>query len=312
MAQTTISSNWTGLITTAKIATAINVAGLTLTVLTESHKVQDFAGTMSFCLASIATLHRSKNYQAAQVLLTSCVSVWSIRLASYLLYRVITLGEDKRLKFLFPDRSKGETWLKTSSKGTFPKIFRIINFWAFQTLWSIIGLAPVYMAQFNNQDHQNAPPEVTNNSPKNSVGTTLVSYLQTVPKLSWIGFGLFAFFFGMETVADWQKFTFKNVPENADKFIHHGLYRYCQFPNYFAEIGVWSSIWLASLPLVDRKNWWTVISPMFTWLLLVKMSGIPLLEIQWKKKYGNLPEFQKWQKVTNRLIPWFPAQEVKN
>jgi len=320
------------MVTTAKIAGGANLMGYLLTLATESHKFQDFSGTLPFGLASVATLMQSKNYQATRVLLTSCVCIWSLRLSGYLLYRITQIEEDDRMHTLFPNRDKGETWFRSAKVDSSPKIGRLTGFWLYQTLWCIVGLAPVYMAHFSDiSAEQDATGLLTSlkdsfrqrdtapimDTLKDAVKhnfvppdtNTFKETLKDVSPISWAGFASFALFFIMETVADWQKYVFKSRPENANKFINTGLYRYCQFPNYFAEIGIWSSIWLAASPLLKKNDWWTVASPLFVLIGIRFVSGIPTLERQWDKKYARMPEFQRWRRNTNKLIPWFPKDE---
>jgi len=265
-----------------------------VTWLTETHKISDVIGTLAFGVASVATLHQAQNYSATQVLLTCCVTLWSLRLASYLFYRILTIGEDHRLHMFYPDRSKGETWWK-SNHSRVPKIFRLIGFWIFQTLWCIIGLLPIYMAQFRDVDGF-------------TKSGNWFDYFKQINTTSWIGFAAFTFFFLMETIADFHKFSLK-TSEHAEEFVHTGLYHYSQHPNYFAEIGIWWSLWMACFPLLPIHHWWTIISPLFMWIAITRVSGIPPLEYQWHKKYGHLPKFQEWRRNTNKLIPWFPRKE---
>lgn len=199
--------------------------------------------------------------------------------------RVNKLGEDKRLRQFFPNEMMGETWFKGASKNGKAKlapIFRLLTFWSIQTIWGLITLSPVYMSQYSKI------------RPKK------------IPNLSLFGACLFGIFLLMQSYADFHKFTFKNDPKNAGKFIQSGLYKYSQMPNYFAEMGIWSSIFIMAMPVLTKQQLWCVISPLFTIFLLTKISGAPMLESGWEKKYGKLEEFRKWRKNTNRFIPWFP------
>ena len=125
-------------------------------------------------------------------------------------------------------------------------------------------------------------------------------------KIGKIGIATFGAFLIFETIADFQKFRFKQNSKNSGKFMKQGLFKYCQFPNYFGEIGLWFSLFIAAIPILPKNYLWTVISPLFTAVLLTKVSGIPMMERQWQQKYGHLREFQQYRQNTNKLIPWFP------
>jgi steroid 5-alpha reductase family enzyme len=107
-----------------------------------------------------------------------------------------------------------------------------------------------------------------------------------------------------ETIADWQKTTFKM--KNPTKLITSGLWKYSRHPNYFGELLVWWGIMLVILPYL--KGWWyaTVAGPIFITLLLLFVSGIPLLEKSWRDRYGAEAYFQKYIKHTSLIIPFFP------
>eukprot|EP01026_Neomeris_dumetosa_P084793 TRINITY_DN99846_c0_g1_i2.p2 TRINITY_DN99846_c0_g1~~TRINITY_DN99846_c0_g1_i2.p2 ORF type:complete len:128 (-),score=1.65 TRINITY_DN99846_c0_g1_i2:345-728(-) len=124
-----------------------------------------------------------------------------------------------------------------------------------------------------------------------------------------------SFFVGwlMETVADYQKFVFKSQPENKDKWIQSGLYRYCRYPNYFGEILVWWSFYgfnLAQGPITSYP--WTIFSPLLTMLLLTQVSGIPLQESSKNKRYKENKAYQFYRNNTSLLIPWFPPNQPKS
>jgi steroid 5-alpha reductase family enzyme len=131
----------------------------------------------------------------------------------------------------------------------------------------------------------------------------------TNPALVAIGGLIFLAGFALETVADAQKFAFKKDPANRGKFIGaRGVYKYSQYPNYAGEMAVWSGVWLASGPAVWVAAPWTVLSPLFTILLLTKVSGIPLAEEKNKRLYSQDSLYQTYKRKTPLLLPWFPQQ----
>ena len=112
-----------------------------------------------------------------------------------------------------------------------------------------------------------------------------------------------------ESVADQQKFAFKSNPENENRWIQHGLWKFSRHPNYFGEILLWWALFLAVTPVLSEWAWLTAIGPIFITCILLFFSGIPPLERRYKKKYGDNPEFQSYHKGTSMLIPWlFPIE----
>ena len=115
--------------------------------------------------------------------------------------------------------------------------------------------------------------------------------------------GLFIWIFGyfFEVVGDYQLKSFVKKPENKDKLIRRGLWKYTRHPNYFGEATMWWGIFLI---VVRSTNIFALISPVFITYLLLFVSGVPLLEAKMKKN----PEFADYSKKTNKFIPWFPKK----
>jgi steroid 5-alpha reductase family enzyme len=107
----------------------------------------------------------------------------------------------------------------------------------------------------------------------------------------------------IQSVADWQKFIFRsNRP--SDSFISSGLFTHLRHPNYIGEIMIWVSIFWYVSSILSGWQWIAVLSPIWIIVLLVKISGIPLIEEANQKKYqGNLA-FQEYVGRTWRLIPY--------
>jgi len=131
---------------------------------------------------------------------------------------------------------------------------------------------------------------------------------ERLPARAWAGVALWALGLGVETISDWQKYRFRNRKENRGAFIRSGLWRYSRHPNYFGEILVWWGLWLAALPRLRGWGHLGVMGPVFITLLLLFVSGIPLLEKKAREKYGDDPAWQEYVRSTSILIPWFPRR----
>ena len=110
--------------------------------------------------------------------------------------------------------------------------------------------------------------------------------------------------FSIEVVADRQKTKFRQLPENADHFITSGLWAYSRHPNYFGEILLWLGITVIALPTLVGWQYLTLISPIFVALLLIKVSGIRLLEADGKDRWGSDPNYQYYVNNTPVLVPF--------
>jgi len=100
-----------------------------------------------------------------------------------------------------------------------------------------------------------------------------------------------------ESVADWQLTRFKQNSENAGKVLDSGLWRYSRHPNYFGECCVWWGFYLFALA---TGAWWSIISPILMTLLLLKVSGVSLLESTISERR---PDYADYIKKTNAFIP---------
>ena len=110
--------------------------------------------------------------------------------------------------------------------------------------------------------------------------------------------------FSIEVVADRQKTKFRQLPENADHFITSGLWAYSRHPNYFGEILLWLGITVIALPTLVGWQYVTRISPIFVALLLIKVSGVRLLEADGKDRWGSDPNYQYYVNNTPVLVPF--------
>lgn len=118
--------------------------------------------------------------------------------------------------------------------------------------------------------------------------------------------GILLALFGLntESVADWQKFKFKQNPNNKGKWIDEGLWHYSRHPNYFGEICMWLGIFIACLPVLSGVQIIiAAVSPAYITLLLTKISGIPPLEKYADKKWGDKKAYKEYRATTNVLIP---------
>lgn len=118
-----------------------------------------------------------------------------------------------------------------------------------------------------------------------------------------IGFVIFIIGFVVEVIADNQKTAFRSIPENKDQFINEGLWARSRHPNYFGEITLWTGVTIMGISTFEGMNYLAIFSPIFSYLLLVYVSGVRMLEYRGHKKWGHLDEYNSYKKNTPKLIP---------
>ena len=123
-----------------------------------------------------------------------------------------------------------------------------------------------------------------------------------VNNIFYIGLVTFIIGLSIEIIADSQKTKFRKDPKNKDKFINEGLWAKSRHPNYVGEITLWAGVAIMSFSSLEGSQYISLISPIFTYLLLVYVSGVPQLTASGQKKWGQLESYQDYIKNTPKLI----------
>ena len=135
------------------------------------------------------------------------------------------------------------------------------------------------------------------------VAMPVVAGVQSTTPWNWldaVGIALFVGGLVIETAADAQLARFKANPANHKRVMAQGLWRFSRHPNYFGEFCVWWGLWLVA---VAAGAWWTVASPLLMTVLLLKVSGVTLLE---KHMADRGPAYRAYAARTNAFFPWRP------
>jgi len=235
-------------------------------LIASSEKYFDLTGMIATLLvvstAILALLNSGQQASTHSTIVAIFVSLWTLRLGTFLYKRIVKSGEDKRFKEI---------------KKSLPKFLMA---WTLSALWVFLTTV-------------NAITIIALN-PQEPLGTFFI-----------IGSGLWILGFSFEAVADWQKERFSGLPENRDKFITQGLWSISRHPNYFGEIVLWTGIAIISLPLLSGWQLVTLVSPLFVFILLTKISGLPFLEDKAEKKWGNDKNYIEYKNKTPVLTPFF-------
>ncbi|GAB6020446.1 hypothetical protein CHUAL_003139 [Chamberlinius hualienensis] len=250
------------LIVTAMVSASVQFMFFVLSVSFQWDKVGDFAGGLNFALVALLTFFLSQTYDPRQVLVTSLVTLWGLRLSGYLLYRVIKIGRDPR-----------------SEKKT-TNCIRYAIFWTFQCVWVLTVSLPVIFV----------------NSPTNAFKGPALSINDVVGTI------IFAFGLLCETLADLQKFKFKEDPDNKNKWCNQGLWYYSRHPNYLGEILLWWGVFIISTSVIRNFQWIAVIGPVFVTAIILFLSGIPVLEKGSNERYKDNENYWRYKQITSPLF----------
>jgi steroid 5-alpha reductase family enzyme len=159
-----------------------------------------------------------------------------------------------------------------------PSFVRFLNVWTIQGLWVTFTLSAALVA-------------ITSATRK------------PLDIFAVVGFIVWMAGFAIEAVSDAQKNRFRADPANKGKFINTGLWSRSRHPNYFGEITLWLGVAIIALPVLSGWQWVAMISPVFVFLLLTRVSGVPMLEEKADKKWGGQEDYEAYKKNTPVLIP---------
>jgi steroid 5-alpha reductase family enzyme len=124
-------------------------------------------------------------------------------------------------------------------------------------------------------------------------------YAAPLNVLDFIAVTVWAIGFFFEAAGDWQLTQFKANPANRGKVMNRGVWRYTRHPNYFGDAAQWWGYWLIALA---AGGWWTIFSPILMTTLLVRVSGVALLE----KTMETRPGYKEYVETTSAFVPWSP------
>jgi steroid 5-alpha reductase family enzyme len=117
-----------------------------------------------------------------------------------------------------------------------------------------------------------------------------------------LGIIIWIFGYCYESISDYQLSQFMHNPKNKGHVMQSGLWHYSRHPNYFGESVMWWGIYCMSLSVPFA--WMTILAPITITVLLVYVTGVPLIE----NAMAHNPEYQQYKKHTSKFIPWFSKE----
>ena len=160
-------------------------------------------------------------------------------------------------------------------KGSFPRFLAV---WTIQGLWVSVTAAAAWIA-------------------------ISASRQVDIDVFAVVGFLLWAAGFAVEVIADRQKSRFRADPTHRGRFISTGLWSRSRHPNYFGEILLWTGVAVIAVPVLQGWQWVGMVSPVFVAVLIIRVSGIPLLEAKADAKWGGQPDYEEYKRTTPVLVP---------
>ena len=250
----------------------LNALGWASACLLHTDVLYDAVGALSHFTVISVLVHHYANSTAHPPLMGpripfACAAIltWATRTGCFLFGRALAHRGDKRLKYYT----------------TRPIAFSVL--WAIQSLWVLTNCAPLLLLA--------STPSPSSDDVFDPLDFALV--------LCWlVGFLI-------ETVADVQKLVFRSNAKNSGRFITTGLWSLSRHPNYFGEIMLWHSFALLcsrGMPMGTARIA-AACSPAFVTFLLLRVSGVPLLEASGQRQWGKDPEYIKYVEGTPVLIP---------
>jgi steroid 5-alpha reductase family enzyme len=231
-------------------------------------KLTDLAGALNFLGNALLIFVLRGTYFPKQIIGTSLLGLWAVRLGGFLFYRVLIFGKDDRF-----DEMRSHFW-------------SFLGFWIFQIIWVWTVSLPVTAIN-------SSPLDPGSISALDIIGYVFFSiglFSETVSDFQKFSFSV----------------TKRDHPEAlASPFMKTGLWHYSRHPNYFGEVLVWIGFWFMALGGYKAK--WgqlgvafiSFCSPGLTFLLLAFLSGMPIAEKSANQKYGTLPEYLAYRDETS-------------
>lgn len=221
---------------------------------------------LGFVAVSFFYLFQSGGFETRKILVTVLATVWGLRLFSHLFWRNWGKGEDFRYRQFRKNYGENRYWWVS-----FFQVFLLQGF----LMWLIS--APLLGAIYS----------TTDNSLNLLDGAALLLWL--------VGFTF-------EAGGDYQLARFKSDPANKGKLLDTGFWKYTRHPNYFGDSAAW---WAYGLFAIAAGSYLTFAGSILMTLLLVKVSGVAMLERSLKDKK---PEYREYIRKTSAFIPWFPKE----
>lgn len=237
-----------------------------VSVIIKNVSIVDLFWGMGFVVVNSYYFFMSGEMTPRKILLFALVSFWGLRLFIYLAFRNIGKGEDFRYQKFRKDFGPERYWW-----------FSYFQTFLLQGLLIMLVSLPLLGAHLGNQ-------------------STELNGFDYSAILVWI------IGFVFEAGGDYQLSRFKMKPANKGKVLNTGFWKYTRHPNYFGDSAVW---WSFALFSIAAGSYWQIIGSILMTLLIIKVSGVALLE---KTLNNDKPQYNEYIQKTSSFFPWFPKK----
>lgn len=237
-----------------------------LSVIIKNASIVDIFWGIGFVIVNAFYFSITENIYTRNIILLILVSLWGTRLSTYIGWRNIGKGEDFRYQQFRQNYGPQRYWW-----------FSYFQVFLLQGILLMIISLPLLGAHHNTNSNN-------------------LNWLDYLGMLLWV----IGFFF--ESVGDIQMALFKRKKENKGKVLNKGLWKYTRHPNYFGDSTVWSSYGIICMA---SGIYWPIIGSILMTILIIKVSGVYLLERSLKNKK---PEYIEYIRKTSAFVPWFPKK----
>ena len=236
-----------------------------LSVILRNVSIVDLFWGMGFVMVDAWYFYSTESFGPRQIILFLLVTIWGLRLSLYLAWRNIGNGEDFRYREFRKNYGKNYWWI--SFFQTF--LLQGVLMWLISsTLWGVNRFQ----------------------------ATTSLTTLDSIALLIW------TFGFVFEAGGDYQLSKFRSDPANKGKVLNTGFWKFTRHPNYFGDAAVW---WGYGLLCISAGSYWFALGSVFMTLLIIKVSGVALLE---KTLKSQKPGYAEYVRKTSSFLPWFPKK----
>jgi steroid 5-alpha reductase family enzyme len=233
--------------------------------LKNSSIIDIFWGPMFVLTAWIVFFTSPAGFPTRQWLVAGMVTLWGLRLGGYVFWRNHGRGEDFRYAAWRKQHGSSWTWR------SYFQVFILQGILAWIIGWPLVAA-------------------ISSSTPAQ------ISILDGLGVIVW------AFGFMFEAGGDYQLAQFRANPANKGKILDQGFWRYTRHPNYFGDAAQWWGWYLVAL---GGGGWWTIFGPVMMTILLVRISGVALLE---KTLAVEKPGYREYIEKTSAFIPWLPKK----
>jgi len=228
--------------------------------------IVDIFWGVGFVVVNAFYVYMSGELNPRKILILVLVSIWGLRLGIYLAIRNIGKGEDFRYQEFRRNYGPKRYWW-----------FSYFQTFLLQGVLIMIVSLPL-------------------------LGVNLSSSSGDLKVLDYIGIAVWLIGFTFEAGGDYQLMRFKRAATNKGKVLNKGFWKYTRHPNYFGDSAVW---WAYALFSIAAGSYWQIIGSVIMTLLIIKISGVALLE---KTLNNTKPQYREYIEKTNSFFPWFPKK----